>query len=122
MDDFDRATIVNNDGLLSGSRAFLWICGFVYLILGCAGSYRWYSPDMPQVVAILVAIVFFLFTAVCAIFNFVVANALANGSKWSWYAGIVIGLMYLPSCCFPIGALVLVGLLRPSVRQAYRIQ
>ncbi len=125
MDEYERLTIINNDGLLGASRGLLWLAGFVMLISGCGSGYQFgsgaYFASWPEAVQVLLGATVFLTAAFFAIVNFVVANSLANGSKWSWYAGLVISILYLPSCCFPFGALMVVGLVRPSVRKAYGI-
>ena len=124
MDDLDKATIINNDGLLSSARGLIWFSGFMFLVLGCAGGYNFGSTeggDLPGFAWVLVGITFFFTCALFTITNFVVANALVSGKKWSWYGGLGLGVLYIPSCCFPLGALIILGLVRTKVRQAYGI-
>lgn len=124
MDEYERLTIINNDGLLGASRGILWFCGFMYLIVGCLSGYNFGSgglPDAPQWLAVLSGVLVFGVAAFFALVNFIVANSLANGSKWAWYAGMVLGVLYIPSCCFPFGVLMVAGLVRGPVRQAYGI-
>ncbi len=124
MDDLDKATIINNDGLLSSARGLIWLSGFLFLILGCAGGYRFGSStgyDLPSFAWIIIGFCFFLTCGVFTITNFVVANGLLSGKKWSWYGGLALAVLYLPSCCFPLGAFIILGLVRSKVREAYGI-
>lgn len=124
MDEYERLTIINNDGLLGAARGIMWFSGFMYLILGCLSGYNFGStgmPDAPQWLAVVLGFCIFGIFAFLSMVNFIVANSLANGSKWAWYAGMVLSVLYLPSCCFPFGALMIAGLVRAPVRQAYGI-
>lgn len=124
MDELDKATIINNDGLLSSARGLIWLSAFLFLIVGCAGGYRFGTTEgsgLPDAVWMLIGFCFMLTCAFFAILNFIVANGLLSGKKWAWYGGIGLALLYVPSCCFPLGALIVIGLVRTKVRQAYGI-
>ncbi|MCO4743822.1 MAG: hypothetical protein KC912_03470 [Proteobacteria bacterium] len=54
-----------------------------------------------------------------ALFHFVTASNLSSAKKWSWFAGVVLGAIYVPSLCFPVGAIVLFGLLQTDVRKRF---
>lgn len=122
--EYERLTIINNDGLLGAARGFMWFSGFMYLILGCLLGYNFGStglPDGPEWLSVLLGFCIFAVFAFLSMVNFIVVNSLANGSKWAWYAGMVLAVLYLPSCCFPFGALMIVGFARAPVRRAYGI-
>lgn len=44
--------------------------------------------------------------------NLVVSRGLAKGDRWAWTGGVILGVMYLTSLFFPIGAFLLFSLFR----------
>ena len=50
---------------------------------------------------------------------FVAAWGLGKGKKWAWFVALILGAMYVPSICFPVGGIILYGLLQDDVRKAF---
>lgn len=125
MDEFERLDILNNDGALTWSRYLLFFAGFAYLLMACGFPFYFTGYAMPPeagaspIIAWAVAIVCSLMFGFFAILNFAASSGLANGKKWAWVLSLVLGALYLPSCCFPFGALILFALLREKVRSVF---
>lgn len=48
-----------------------------------------------------------------------VASALGAGRRWAWFAGIVLGALYVPTLVLPLGVLIVVGLTRPDTKALF---
>lgn len=53
------------------------------------------------------------------IVNWLAARGLAERKRWGWILAVILGGIYAPSACLPIGALLLFGLLQKEVRDTY---
>ncbi len=121
---------LSNDSYFKWAIRSIWFCGTCYLLLGllCPASMILLYSVAPagggdeQIVNLITGIVMFPVGVACAIGNFVVASALKKRKKWAWIGGLIIGLLYAPSGCMPFGALILYGLLRNGVKQAYEAE
>lgn len=115
------------DPWVGRSRLVLWFCGAMYLLLGVVlgvlfplGSLADSSSEAPpMVVAVVMGVLMFLVSAGWGLFNFVVAWGLGRGARWAWICGVIIGGIYAPSICLPLGAVLLYGLLNDATRKAY---
>ena len=47
------------------------------------------------------------------------AIGLARGAKWAWYVTVVVGAMYVPSLCLPVGAFLVYAMVNDEVRRAF---
>jgi uncharacterized membrane protein (DUF2068 family) len=54
-----------------------------------------------------------------ALLHFITAGSLSSARKWSWYVALVLSAMYVPGLCFPVGALMVYGLVQPDVRRRF---
>lgn len=124
MDELEKATILNNDGLLGATRGFLYLSAVLYLGIGCGGGYELgvdTSLGLPRAAAVALGVVAALALTGVAGVNLVAARGLAAGRGWAWYLSVGIAILNLPTCCFPVGALMLFGLVRTPVRRAYGV-
>ena len=109
------------------ARWTLVFCGLMYILMGVgagplvAWSVQADHPGEPVSSGFTVglSLVMFLFIAGFGSLNFVAVWGLGRGAKWAWIMALVLGGIYLPSGCFPFGAIVLYGLLKDEVRKAY---
>ncbi len=120
MDEFGD---LENDSLLKAARGTLWFCGAVYLLLGLV-SLLMVVPLMLEggegIVVGLIMGVFML--AICggiAAVNFVAAWGLGARKKWAWIVTIILGALYAPTGCLPLGVLLLYAMLRSGFKEAY---
>lgn len=54
-----------------------------------------------------------------AIVHFVIAGSLTSAKKWSWYGALILSVLYVPGLCFPLGALMVYGLVQADVRKRF---
>lgn len=124
MDELDKATILNNDGLLGATRGFLYLSAVMYLVIGCGGGYQLgidTSLGLPKAASVALGLVAALAGFGVAVVDLVAARGLAAGRAWAWYLSVGIAILNLPTCCLPIGAVMLYGLVRTPVRRAYGV-
>ena len=108
------------------SRWVLWFCGGMYLLLG-TGMAVFYvvlftmgtPDDLDLVFGIVMGGVMFFFCCGFGAVNFVAAWGLGRARKWAWFATLVLGCLYLPSGCLPLGAVLVYGMLNDPVRKAF---
>ena len=115
-------------GSLGPTRACLWFCGAVYVILGLFGApWAWFmftlDPEIPDELAVpmgigFAAVMLVLCGGIGAL-NIAAAVGLGSGRRWAWVVAIVLGGMYVTSACLPFGAIMLYQLLQEDVRKAY---
>lgn len=129
MDTFDRELELATDPWLGWARTVLSLGGFAYLLfalfLGPLMSLQlWLDPNVDTTMAVVFTVVFTVISiVVCgplSLVQFAASSGLGNGRKWAWFAGLAVGLLYLPSCtCFPFGAVILYGLLNEKTRRLF---
>lgn len=90
---------------------FLSLIGFpiAYLIALEDGSF---NPDEVIGFTVIMGGLIFLVSIVIGFLNFVVAYGLKKRRKWAWTGGIIFGVLYTPSICFPFGAVILYALFK----------
>lgn len=126
-DPEERLIEIALDPWVNRARWILWFCGIVYLLLGLvtgpitAGLVT--DPEMPQWLSIVILLGCTLFTfAICGgigLLNLATANGLGRGSKWAWYAALVIGGLYLPSGCCLFGGVLMAAMLNDKTRRLF---
>lgn len=101
------------------ARLALVFTGVVYALLGLgfAPLYGWVFSQDPQLPAAFGWVLGVVLLVVAAA-NVLAAWGLGRRAKWAWFLGLILGAIYLPSGCLPIGALILYGLLRDDTRKA----
>lgn len=126
MDDIDRAIAIRGLPWVKWARYCLVFAGICYVIIGFASPLVWYSvpPEArvePTVQYILIGGIGLtaLISLVIGALNFVAARGLVNGRKWAWFLSLVIGAIYAPSACLPLGVVILYGLLREDTRTLF---
>ena len=107
----------------------LWFCGLAYVLIGL-GMAPWsyflfaLDPELPDAIAqpmgLGFAAVSVLLCGGIAAANIATAIGLQRGAPWAWYAGVVLGGMYVASACMPLGAVLLWQLLQEPTRAAFR--
>ncbi len=115
------------DGWLTATRYVLIFTGVCYLPLMGMGPFmassRFNDPHMSAELNRGFGLVFTLaMVVICggvAAVNFAAAWGLARGKKWAWIVGVILGGLYAPSICFPLGGVILYGLLRENVRRPF---
>ena len=116
------AVAAARDPLVVAARVALAVCGALCLLFAV-----WVSAGFPGIDAteaedaeaalgrVLVALV----VLSVALVNLGAMWGLARGKRWAWIGSVVLGGLYSISCCFPIGVLLLIALLRAPVREPY---
>jgi len=66
-----------------------------------------------------VGLVYSTVAAVIGLISMVVSAGLTMDQKWAWYLGVLLGVAYIPSGCFPVGVGLLLVLLEPGCRQYF---
>lgn len=127
--EWERLDGIARDGWVRTARYLLIFIGVSYLFLGLvmALGFMLNADTLAAGDGQLPSWFFSLtggFGGCCSgafgIFNFVAASGLSNGRKWAWYLGLVLGAMYIPSGCLPLGALIVFGLMRDSTRARFQ--
>lgn len=125
--EWERLDGIARDGWVRWSRYLLMLIGVGYILIGLGIAISFLLRDVPEVEGGAPTWIYPLSggvggccTGVFGIFNFVAANGLSNGRKWAWYLSILLGAMYVPSCCLPFGALIVYGLLRDTTRARFQ--
>lgn len=101
-------------------RTALFFTGACYVVLGLA-----FVPIFAVVsegdlaFSLAMGTFAFFFSVGFGVLNFVAARGLKQGARWAWILSLVLAAMYVSSACLPIGIVLLVGLLRTDVRQAF---
>jgi hypothetical protein len=126
-DPEERLIEIALDPWVNYARWVLWFCGIVYLFLGVVtgplyGISMMDDPSVPTSWAVGVAVVLGLVGLVVGggygLANLIVAGGLGRGSKWSWYATVLLGALQLPCCCL-FGAILLFGMLKDKTRRLF---
>jgi hypothetical protein len=65
------------------------------------------------------SLIMFVICGGIAVLNFAAASGLRKGKYWAWIVGLVLGGLYAPSICLPLGTIILFGLLREDSRNLY---
>lgn len=125
MDEIERMTILNQDGMLLWTARSYWLVGVLNLVLAVAGPiyFLGYAPQAEPPLPWAPAIGFGAGTCfggvVGGALHLAAASGLGRGSKWGWYLAMFLSLWFLPTCCFPFGLFFLVALVRGKVRTAF---
>jgi MFS family permease len=86
-----------------------------YALIGLAED----DPTMAVVMG-SVGLVVAAFIVVIAVLPLIAgAWGLRRGAKWAWFVTVIVGAMYAPSACLPIGAFLLYAMLNDEVRKAF---
>lgn len=127
-DPEERLIEIALDAWVNRARWILWFCGVVYLFLGLAlgplATARLITdPSMPKWMSILILLGATLLTfVICGsigALNLAAANGLGRGSKWAWYATLILGGLYLPSGCCLFGAVLMAAMLNDKTRTLF---
>ncbi len=118
---------LQNDGWLRATRyalIFTGVCYFLLIVLAPLIAWaKFNDPHVPGSFNLAFGIGFsVVMLVICgglAALNFVAARGLAQGKRWAWIVGVVLGALYAPSICFPLGVVILYGLLREPVRKRF---
>lgn len=123
--DFD----LSSDRWFRAVRPILWIGGAFYLLFGLCFPFLMIVPvaqrggdASPPVAVVAMSFVFFSIGVACAAGHFAVARGLAKRKKWAWIGATVIGAIYAPSACLPIGLVILWAMLRTGVKESYEAE
>jgi hypothetical protein len=87
---------------------------YYLIILGCLASLFFLSGF-----DLIMPIVLIVFTLPFAIFLEVLIIHLRKRSYWAWIAGLVVGVLYIPSLFLPFGAMIFFGLLPETSRKEF---
>jgi hypothetical protein len=118
----------DGDPWVGHCRLILFFTGACYVFLGLAlGALFAFTPVLaesggdppPPAFGWFMGAVMALFCSGFGAMNFVAAWGLGRGEKWGWVIGLILGAMYAPSICLPIGALLLYGLLNERTRRRF---
>lgn len=109
------------------TRWTLWFCAASYVLLGAIFSGVFVlalsaDPEMEGaslVFALPMGLFMFASCAMIGAVNVLAAHGLAMGARWGWILALVLGGIYAPSGCMPVGAVILYGLLNERVRKAF---
>lgn len=105
-------------GLVQGIFIFVGIC---YIALGpVLGWVLSMDPTTPPGMASLMTVVMLGFGIVFGGLNFIVAWGLGNRSYWAWVLALILGALYLPSACLPLGGIILYCVLQPDFTAAFK--
>jgi hypothetical protein len=127
-DPEERLIEIALDASTSRTRSVLWFCGVVYVLIGILLGPLMSTPitrDPALSSTARVAILAGMTLVSCTtgvgfgVFNLVTAAGLGRGAKWAWFASVIIGAIYAPSCCLPFGAVVLHGMLNEKTRRLF---
>ncbi len=130
-DEIDRTLAASELPWIRYARTTLQIVGVGYIVLGLATAPLIYfsfmsDPDIATTlggagpaIAISIAAFTLLFAVGLGALNFFAASGLRYGRKWSWFATLILGLLYVPSLCLPFGAILLYAMLQERVRTLY---
>ncbi len=79
------------------------------------------GSDGPVTLAVLTGqgVVILVVMLAFATVNFVGGWGFARQAKWGWFVALVLGCIYAPSLCFPIGAVILYGCLNDRTRKTF---
>jgi len=116
---------IQNDGWLRATRYVLIFTGACYLLVigPVIIEHKFHdahmSPDFTHALEIGARVVMLAVCGGAAALNFAAAWGLARGKKWAWIMALVLGGLYAPSICMPLGGVILYGLLREPVRRRY---
>lgn len=125
-DPEERGIEILLDPWIQYARWGLWFGGAWNLLMGLAlgplsSLSFWSDPDgqvfalvMTVVLTVVTLAIFGVFGAACV----VAANGIGRGSRWAWYLGVGLGVLYLPGC-WPLGGVVLFGLLKDKTRKLF---
>lgn len=104
-------------------RAALIFTGVCYVVFGVAmvPAFVWSLAPEDADVAPVVGLVTFVLGAGLGALNFVAARGLKNEARWAWILSLALAALYVSSACFPIGIVLLVGLLREDVRSRFLV-
>lgn len=128
IDPEERLIEIALDAGTGRARSVLWLCGVVNVLLGIvvgplAATPFTRDPSLGQTLQVAVLAGATLTSCVTGVtfgvIQLVVAGAIGRGAKWAWYVGVALGVLYLPGCCLPFGALVLWGLLNARTRTLF---
>ena len=121
---------IANDSILKFAQWTLWFCGAMYILLGLGlvlafslplviASSQQSGAEGGIVMAIVMALVMFAVCGGIAAANFAAAWGLGKRKGWAWVLTLIIGALYAPSGCMPLGALLLYAMLRTGFKDAY---
>lgn len=125
--EIDRVIAVADLPWVHRARLVLMFCGGVYVLFGIALAPLMYlmftlDPSMGEsgwIFGLVMAVFTFGVCFVVGVANLLASRGLRKGARWGWVLALILGATYLPSGCFPFGAIVLYALLNEEVRQAY---
>ena len=127
-DPEDRLNDIALDSWVNGARWILWFSGMVWLLLGIGSgplaTFRLLTdPSTPTWMSVVIllgsTLIAFLFFGSIGIFNLATASGLGRGSKWAWYATLILGGLYLPTGCCLFGAALLAAMLNDKTRKLF---
>ncbi|MFO0659144.1 MAG: hypothetical protein U0165_04850 [Polyangiaceae bacterium] len=113
------------DGWLQFTRIVLFCNGLFYLPLIVFSPFHFYDmavhASIPERRAIfcVVLLISLVFCGGLSLASFSAAWGIVRRKRWAWIIAVISGGLYVPSCLFPIGAVMLYGLLRDHVRRAF---
>jgi hypothetical protein len=125
---FDPDAIPEPDTWVTVSQAVLVFCGVSYLLIGVLGGLGMglafsmdptIDPALGVPFGIGFGVMMFLMGAFFGGLNFVAAWGLKSRAKWAWIMTLVLGAIYAPSGCMPLGMLLLFGMLNDKTRKNF---
>lgn len=126
-DPEERLIEIALDNWVNYSRWVLWLCGIANLFVGVVTGplYGIAVMDDPTVSStwaivgsVITGLVALVFCGGFGLVNLIVAGGLGRGAKWSWYATLVLGAIYLPSCCL-FSLVLMYGMLNDKTRRLF---
>ena len=107
----------------------LWVGGAAYLLFGLCFPFMMVAQVVergagaePPAPVLVMSLVFFVVGAGFAAVHFAIARGLARRKKWAWMGATIIGAIYAPSGCLPIGVLILWAMLCTGVKESYEAE
>jgi uncharacterized membrane protein YdcZ (DUF606 family) len=91
---------------------FLSLIGFPIAYLIASEDRAFDQPAEDIIFTVIMGSLIFLVSIVVSFLNFVVAYGLKKRRKWAWIGGLILGVLYTPSICFPFGAVILFALFK----------
>jgi hypothetical protein len=125
MDEIDRQTVINTDGALLWTGRFFWFFGVIEMLcaLGSPAYFLGYAPfaeaPLPWAPAIGFGLGGCLGFGFHGLLNLLAGTGIGRGSKFGWYLGVLLSVLYIPNCSFFFAVFFLYALLRGKVREAY---
>lgn len=125
MDDEER------DPWISWVAIALYGCGAVYALIGIVfgvglvglggltGAQGGSDEVVMGVTFAIEGVVIGAFTLAWAALNFAGGWGFSNGTRWGWFVALLLGGIYTPSMCLPIGAAILYGCLNDRTRKTF---